>query len=199
MRNTLALDDVVDIALIVFLEQGYDGTSMADLSAAAGITKSSLYHHVSSKEELLRLGIDRALSAQKAMLDEEEATDRTPSERLRTVTRRTCMLIVSLIPETAVLVRARGRTETEQWAIRERRLLDDRLAKLIAHSWADEGRSFDASAPAVAARLVFGMLSSVVDWYRPGHGPFDAELLAELADQILFDAALAGDARSRTV
>jgi len=49
------------VAAQVFTERGYDATGMEHLAKAAGITKSSFYHHVSGKEELLRRSLDRAL------------------------------------------------------------------------------------------------------------------------------------------
>lgn len=42
-----------ETALVLFAERGYHGVSMRELAAAAGITVSSIYAHVPSKEELL--------------------------------------------------------------------------------------------------------------------------------------------------
>src|SRR6202034_3634664 len=55
------LEAVLQVAVEVFNERGYDGASMEDLSRRLGIAKSGIYHHVSGKEELLRLALDRAL------------------------------------------------------------------------------------------------------------------------------------------
>ena len=52
---------VLEAAVEVFNERGYDGTSMEDLSKRLGIAKSAIYHHVSGKEELLKMALDRAL------------------------------------------------------------------------------------------------------------------------------------------
>jgi len=41
----LSKDEVLDILLNVFRERGYEGASLAELSAATGLMKSSLYHH----------------------------------------------------------------------------------------------------------------------------------------------------------
>ena len=55
------LEAALRVAVEVFNERGYDGASMEDLSRRLGIAKSGIYHHVSGKEELLRLALDRAL------------------------------------------------------------------------------------------------------------------------------------------
>ena len=54
------VESLLAVAVQVFRERGYDGTSMDELARAAGITKSSFYHHVKGKEELLRRSLDRA-------------------------------------------------------------------------------------------------------------------------------------------
>jgi len=45
-RDTYTPETLLSVAVQVFNERGYDGTSMGDLSRAAGISKSSIYHHV---------------------------------------------------------------------------------------------------------------------------------------------------------
>jgi AcrR family transcriptional regulator len=55
-----AIDDLLSVVTEEFLVRGYEATSMEDLAAATGLAKSALYHHVSGKEELLRLGVTRA-------------------------------------------------------------------------------------------------------------------------------------------
>jgi AcrR family transcriptional regulator len=41
-------------AMRIFLEKGYHGTSIDDITQAAGLTKGALYWHFSSKEDLLK-------------------------------------------------------------------------------------------------------------------------------------------------
>ncbi len=60
----LSRDEVLDRLLETFRARGYDGASLADLSAATGLGRSSLYHHFpGGKEEmaqevLARMGRD---------------------------------------------------------------------------------------------------------------------------------------------
>jgi TetR/AcrR family transcriptional regulator len=51
---------ILDEALTSFGTRGYDGTSLDSLAAALGITKQSVLYHVTSKEALLELVIDRS-------------------------------------------------------------------------------------------------------------------------------------------
>ena len=40
-------------AAAVFLEKGYQATTLQDIAAAVGLTKAGLYHYIRSKERLL--------------------------------------------------------------------------------------------------------------------------------------------------
>lgn len=46
-------DDIVLIAGELFAERGFNGTSLKDIADAVGVLKGSLYHYISSKEDLL--------------------------------------------------------------------------------------------------------------------------------------------------
>ena len=52
-------DDVLEKAMHVFWEKGFDSSSLADLQEATGLTKSSLYKAFESKEGLFRRVVDR--------------------------------------------------------------------------------------------------------------------------------------------
>ena len=67
------LASVLAVAVELFNERGYDGTSMRDLAARLGIAKSAIYHHVAGKEELLSLALDRALDGLAADTEAERA------------------------------------------------------------------------------------------------------------------------------
>ena len=44
---------IVEVASRLFAEKGFDGTSLQDISVEVGVLKGSLYHYITSKEELL--------------------------------------------------------------------------------------------------------------------------------------------------
>jgi AcrR family transcriptional regulator len=45
---------ILDVALELFLAQGYDGTSLRQIAEQLGVTKAALYYHFESKEDILR-------------------------------------------------------------------------------------------------------------------------------------------------
>ncbi|WP_369068453.1 TetR/AcrR family transcriptional regulator [Kineococcus terrestris] len=52
-------DQALERALLVFWEQGYEGASLSDLTAAMGITRPSLYAAFGNKEDLFRAALER--------------------------------------------------------------------------------------------------------------------------------------------
>ncbi|WP_405743320.1 TetR/AcrR family transcriptional regulator [Streptomyces sp. NBC_01525] len=168
-RDTYTPDSLLAVAVEVFIERGYDGTSMEHLSRAAGISKSSIYHHVRSKEELLRRAISRALDGLFGVLEEPGATGGRAIERLEYVTRRVAEVLLDELPYVTLLLRVRGNTDTERWAMERRREFDHRVAELLMEAAADGDLRPDVDIP-LATRLLFGMINSIVEWYRPGRG-----------------------------
>ncbi|NDV87946.1 TetR family transcriptional regulator [Aurantimonas aggregata] len=63
------VDEALDKAVLLFWRQGYEGTSLADLIEAMGITKPSLYAAFGNKEELFRKAVDRYADKRVAYLD----------------------------------------------------------------------------------------------------------------------------------
>ncbi len=47
-------EQILDAALSLFLQQGYNGTSMRQIAAEAGIALGGIYNHFPNKEELFR-------------------------------------------------------------------------------------------------------------------------------------------------
>jgi AcrR family transcriptional regulator len=183
-------DDIVDIAVAVFLERGYDGTSMSDLAQAAGVTKSSFYHHVAGKEELFARGTERALDALFAVLDEPDALTGPALGRLRHIIGRTVAIVARHRPEVALLVRTRGNTEVEKEALARRREFDRAVTRVVRQA-IREGELATPLEASLFARLALGAAVSVVEWYRPEGGLAPPELIAAV-ERFIFESPLAG-------
>lgn len=179
-------ETVLRRAIELFNSQGYDATSIGDLAGDLGLTKSAIYHHVPSKESLLSAALDEALDSLSAAIDRAEQADGvSAAERLRHAIEGSVRVLVAHQPAVTLLLRVRGNSGVEVAALERRRVLDDRLAALVAAA-ADEGAVRDDIAPDLISRLLFGMVNSLTEWYRPG-GPVDADHLASSLAALAFD------------
>ena len=153
---------VLRIAVDVFNRHGYDATSMGILADNLGISKSAIYHHVPSKGDLLKLALEHALGGLEAILEEPAATSGAADARLEFVLR-----------------------ETVADALERRRAFDHKVAGLISAA-RDEGSLRQDIDPRTVTRLLFGMINSIVEWYKPG-GPLSPERLADDVITMAFD------------
>jgi AcrR family transcriptional regulator len=195
------LESLLAVAVTVFNERGYDGTSMEDLSRRLGIAKSSIYYHVDSKEDLLAMALDRALDGLFAVAGQAKSSGGPAIERLEELVRGSVYVLADRLPYVTLLLRARGNTATERRALARRREFDEIVAELVAEAERDGDIRPDVD-PAITARLLFGLVNSLVEWYRPGRrtrvpagpsepkarsGPTAASELADAVCAVAFD------------
>ena len=180
---------LLEVAVAVFTERGYDGTSMEHLSRASGLSKSSLYHHIDGKEHLLRLALERAVEPLFAVTREPGAREGRAIDRLEHVVRREVEVLADRLPYVTLLLRVRGNTEVERWALERRREFDRFVAALVAEAARDGDLRADLD-PAVVTRLMFGMINSLVEWYRPDGDSGGAARRVVLAPSDLAEAVV---------
>ncbi|TDQ53163.1 TetR family transcriptional regulator [Actinorugispora endophytica] len=172
-------ESVLRVAVRVFNERGYDGTSMEDLARALGVTKSAIYHHVSGKEDLLRRSLDHALDALFAVTREPGAATGPAIDRLEHVVRGSVLVLAERLPHVTLLLRVRGNTEVERRAL-ERRREFNRFVGALVRDCVREGSVRPDVDPLLVSRLLFGMVNSLVEWYRPDRGLDPADLADSL-------------------
>jgi AcrR family transcriptional regulator len=180
------LESLLAVAVKLFNERGYDGTSMEDLSRRLGITKSAIYHHVTSKQELLQLATGRALDLLFAEADQLGQVEGRAIDRLEHLVRGSVLVLANNLPFVTLLLRVRGNTKVEREALARRREFDHLVADLVAQAAADGDLRADID-PAVTARLLFGLVNSLIEWYRPRGGA----AATALPDTVLADTVVA--------
>jgi AcrR family transcriptional regulator len=176
-------DAVLAAAVRLFIVRGYEATSMGDLAEALGITKSSIYHHVTSKQDLLRMAVNHALDGLFEAADQVKALQAPAIERLELLIRRSVMVLADRLEFVTLLLRVRGNTAIEQGALMRRRIFDAQVTDLVKQAQAEGDLRADVD-PATAARLLFGMVNSLTEWYKPGRG--DPGAMADTVVTIAF-------------
>lgn len=189
---------ILAVAVAAFNEYGYDATSIGMLAERLGLSKSAIYHHFGSKGEMLDLALDAALSGLEAVVEDPLPASAVPhgepsaADRLEHVLRGAVLVLVDQLPAVTLLLRVRGNTEVERNALLRRRAFDRRITALVSEAQAEGALRADIDA-SVVARLVFGMINSIVEWYRPG-GREGADRLADDVVAIALDGLRRTDA-----
>ena len=172
-------EGVLEAAIVLFAERGFHGTSMRDVAAAAGMTVAGIYHHFSSKQEILRgLMVATMIDVLEATAAALDAAGSTPQDRL------------GALVEAWVLFHTQRQAEALIGASELRSLDDEGLVEVIALRDQQEARFreivdagvstgvFATSFPTEAARAVINMGYSIASWWRAG-GEATPEQMAE--------------------
>ncbi len=190
-RSEARPDEILDAALAVFGERGFDAARMEDIAGRAGVSKGALYLYFDSKEALLKGLIEREVApvaARLRALAKHGGADPAATLRLivRTATKLTQAPAFAATPRVVLSVAARfpeiGRHYRE-------RVVDIGLGaieSLIARGI--ESGAFRQVDPAAAARMVMGpvLLKALHVHFLGGAPDKDAEARADTLIDILF-------------
>lgn len=177
---------LLEAALDLFAERGFQGASMKDVADRAGVTKGAFYHHFSTKEDILFLihdeFIDRALAAQEEAL----ARYNTPTEQLASMAFATTMVCIDYQRQVKIFFREQHLLTGEvRDAIMEKRRRSTALFEntILAGIAANEfAQDIDAG---VAALGLLGMWVWTYQWYRPGGRHTANDIAKQFTDMTL--------------
>ena len=177
--------ELTRIAARLFAERGYLGTSLADLAEQLGIQKSSLYHHIASKEDLLWEVACEGAEAFHAALD-AVPPEAPAAERIRLALRAHLAVVGEQLDIATVFVREWRYLEGERCEqfVAERRRYEGRIRDLFRDGVEGSQLRTDLDV-ATAALLFLSAANWAYTWLRPGADT------AALADR-LFAAMLDG-------
>jgi AcrR family transcriptional regulator len=157
-------------------EQGYQGASIAKISALLNLTKGAFYHHHDNKDDLIEACFERTFSVIRRTLDLAESAGGQGGDRLRAAVR--ALIRFQLAPE-GPLLRAAATSAMPDTAHRnEVRQTLNQLTERVAYAIVDgtiDGsiRSLD---PGVAAHFVVAGINATAEARRwiPGLAPGEA-------------------------
>ena len=172
-------DDILLAAAQVFRQKGFHAASMNDIAQSVSLQKASLYHHISSKQEILLALLERGLDLLIQRIGEVAAQTDGAAPRLR---RSMAVYLETLVEHVDVASVLLFEHRSLDAALREqhipRRDQFESLWRGMIQDGVEEGQ-FHCSDPGLAAKYLLGVLNWTLTWYRPG-GPLGA---AEIADQ----------------
>jgi len=168
---------ILEVAAGLFRRRGFAGTGMRDIAAGAGMVKSSLYNHFTSKQamlfEIVQQTVQRTTPALRAIAEAElPATERLRravaahvTELIRDLDNVACFVEEGRFLEPTYLnAHLASRDEYERSF---RRILVDGV----------ESGEFRPVGVELTSRALLGMCNWVARWYRPD-GKLDAARIA---------------------
>lgn len=172
-----------------FAEEGFEGTSMRDISRATGVSLSGLYYYFESKQKLLYLIQYNTFTFILERLQSRLHASQDPVARLRTLVHNHIEYFLSHPSEMKVLAHEEDALDPpyrEEVAAIKRRYYA--LAREIFDGVVSEGLSSGIQ-PRVAVLSLFGMMNWVYKWHNREVDP-GAEELANAIVSIFLSGVL---------
>ena len=181
--------DILEAAAQVFRQKGFHGASMADIAQAVNLQKASLYHHVSSKQDLLLAILDRALELLLERISAITVQNISPDKKLQLMMREYMKILVENQDLAAVLLFEHRSLERKQHArhVPNR----DKFESLWKDVLSDgvKAKLFKCEDPALATRALLGIMNWTLTWYRPD-GALPVEQIADQYSNLLLNGLL---------
>lgn len=169
---------LLSAAARLFREQGFERTTVRDIAAAVGILSGSLFHHFSSKEEILKAVMIEVIRFNTARIETAVAGAQDPRARLRALIACELQSFVGDTREAmAVLVHCWDSLSKPRQAevLALRKDYEDLWLTVLREAAACSLVSID---PPVLRRLLAGMISWSETWFDP-RGPMSFEQLVD--------------------
>ena len=182
-------EDILEAAAQVFRKKGFHGASMQDIAEAVSLQKASLYHHVSSKQEILLALLDRALELLLERISAISIQAIPADKKLREMIRAYLQILTQNTDLSAVLLFEHRSLERKQHArhVPNRDKFEALWRDVLAEGVA--AKVFKCNDPALAARAVLGIMNWTLTWYRPD-GSLAIEQIANQYSNLLLNGLL---------
>jgi AcrR family transcriptional regulator len=182
-------DEILEAAAQIFSQKGFHATSMQDIAQAVRLQKASLYHHVSSKQEILLAVLDQAMAMLIARMQQVMAQPTPPDVKLRQAMEAYLTTMLEHRDLAAVLLLEHRSLQPEFQARHfPRRDRFERLWRDLIQDGVDQG-VFDCRDPSMSGRALLGVLNWTITWYRP-EGALAAETISHLFADLFLQGLL---------
>jgi AcrR family transcriptional regulator len=174
---------VVRAAGRLFADRGYHGTSMRDLGKELGLLGSSLYSHVSSKQDLLVEVVEEGARLFEESAEKAIATEGTASDRLVALIAGHVDVVVDNIEVARTFLNeARMLDASHRARIVDARDHYEEVFRSVIREGIEDGSFLGDSDPKVSSIFILSILNALERWYLPD-GALDREaLVAEISE-----------------
>ncbi|MBW0102576.1 TetR/AcrR family transcriptional regulator [Pseudonocardia sp. KRD291] len=183
--------EIVAAAGQLFKDNGYAGTSLADVAEALSMDRASLYYYIGGKQELFQDVVGGAVERNALSAEEIVSGPGTAPEKLRRLVVELMVSYAESYPFLYVYIQEHlGAVSPDRsaWAQRMRgynKRYENAVVAVVA-AGVDEGTFAVGTQPWVVAYGIIGMVAWSNRWYRPGDTAIPAREIGEAyADTLL--------------
>ncbi len=182
-------EDILEAAAQVFRQKGFHGASMNDIADVVNLKKASLYHHVSSKQEVLSELLDRALQMLLERISTITVQNISADKKLRLMIREYLLILIENVDLAAVLLFEHRSLERRQQSrhIPNRDKFESLWKEVLIEGV--RAKLFKCDDPGLATRALLGQLNWTITWYRPD-GEKTIEQIADNYSKLLLNGLL---------
>jgi AcrR family transcriptional regulator len=172
-------------AIHCFFKDGYEKASMREIASRVGITQAAIYHHFSSKQEILYQLVDRTNNKLLSVFTDCLASSKEPIEKLKDMICSQVLLMKTNIEEVKILVEDKKFLEGNlRKLVKEKERFLFNLYRRHLEEPANSGKLKDID-PTVATFGIIGMINWLYHWYNP-KGRLSIEKLSEQIAKMAF-------------
>ena len=158
---------LLNVARTLFAEKGFEGTSVQDVVAAAGVTKGAMYHYFSSKDDLLYEIYGRVLRMQTERLERFVSQEGPVEERLHAAAADVVVTTIENFESTTIFFRSLHQlSEQKQKEVRrERRRYHETFRAMVVEG--QQSRVFRTDVTAdLCVDYFFGSVHHLPTWWK---------------------------------
>jgi len=185
-------ENILAAAAQIFSEKGFHAASMQDIARSVNLQKASLYHHVSSKQEILLELLDQALDILIDQISEVCSQSIPSGEKLHQAIQVYLQTLIDHRGLAAVLLfehrslnddlKTRHLPRRDRFEALWRGLIQEGVAAGV----------FECDDPAQTTRALLGVMNWTLTWYR-SDGPLSAQDIADQYTELFLNGLLTRD------
>lgn len=176
---------ILEAAVQLFYEQGYENTTLDEVAQRIDVTKPFIYSYFDSKAKLLAAICERGIASSLAEMDAVLARDLSGKEALQELGRLFTRAVIDSRMYLAIFSREEKNLEPADYdRISAMRRDFDRKLNTILQRGIDEG-SFEVADRGLAALAIGGMVSWSWVWFRENRRLSGEEVAQLMSDLIL--------------
>ena len=190
-HRTPRKEEILDVAAAMFAEHGFDAVSLTDIAEAVGLSKATLYHYFSRKEEILGTIVVATIRDLNAYIEHAIARAATPEARLIAFLEAQADFFELhqhrfqvLVTRFSNLTEPKLRDQAVEWRVNY-----ENTIKGIIRDGVNSG-VFHTDRLNSVVRAVLASVYWLARWYRPGGPQHARDIARAYADVVLYGVSV---------